>query len=121
MKRVGGDVVAMPKGVKAKKGKRAPTVEEKRWMDAIVRFGCVACWLDEESPRQTAVHHILRGGMRMGHRFTLPLCDPGHHQGGQELGLTSRHPFKTRFEKKYGTEDELLRRLCSLLYWEYPG
>lgn len=112
--------------VKAKPGKRAPTVDEKRWMDAIVQFGCVACHIDaERAPPgfgtayicvRPAVHHILRGGQRIGHRFTLPLCDPGHHQGGP----ISRHPFKARFEQTYGTEDELLRKLCAALKWSYP-
>jgi hypothetical protein len=110
---VGGEVRAVPKGVTAKPGKRAPTVEEKRWMDAIVRFGCVACYLDgmESQPMRTAVHHILRGGQRIGHLFTLPLCDPGHHQNGQQYGLISRHPHKARFEAKYGAEIELLAML----------
>jgi hypothetical protein len=115
--------------VKAKPGKRAPTVEEKRWMDAIVEYGCVACRADGYPNGNSAawvsvrpaVHHILRGGQRIGHRFTLPLCDPGHHQGGQQLGMTSRHPWKARFEAQYGTEDFLLRKLCAALQWSYPG
>lgn len=101
-------VVVCQKGEVAKPGKRAPTVDESRWMNAIVAYGCIACHLDGMAPRPTAVHHILRGGVRMGHRFTLGLCDPGHHQGGQEQGLVSRHPWKARFEAKYGTELELL-------------
>jgi hypothetical protein len=104
-------VVAVPKSIKAKPGKRAPTVEEKRWMDAIVEHGCIACVLDGHSPRPTAVHHILRGGRRIGHLFTLPLCDPGHHQNGDSLGLVSRHPNKARFEAKYGKEMDLLAAL----------
>lgn len=108
---VPGDVVAVPKGEKARPGKRAPTVEESRWMDAIVAYGCIACRLDGRAPRPTCVHHILRGGVRMGHLFTLGLCDPGHHQGGESLGLISRHPWKARFEARYGTELELLERV----------
>ena len=100
--------VASPKGEKAKPGKRAPTAEERRWMDWIVRRGCIACWLDSLPPRPTAVHHILRGGVRMGHLFTLGLCDPGHHQSGQSLGMVSRHPWKAQFEARYGTEMQLL-------------
>jgi hypothetical protein len=57
------------------------------------------------------VHHVLSGGRRIGHLSTLPLCDPGHHQGGQSLGMVSRHPWKAQFEAKYGTEQELLDRL----------
>jgi hypothetical protein len=97
-----------PKDVKAKPGKGAPNREEREWMDSLVAHGCICCILDGQQPRETAVHHILRGGRRMGHLYTIPLCDPGHHQGGQSLGMVSRHPWKARFEAKYGTELELL-------------
>jgi hypothetical protein len=104
----GAVVVAMPKGPPARPGKRAPTVEEAMWMTAIVDFGCIACRIDSVPPRPAAVHHILRGGRRMGHLYTLPLC-PGHHQDGTgAAGLIARHPWKTRFEAAYGTESELL-------------
>jgi hypothetical protein len=108
-------VLAVPKEEEARPGKRAPTVEEERWLRAIVEFGCIACWLDGFPSRPPAVHHILRGNQRMGHLHSLPLCDPGHHQSGQPLGLVSRHPWKTRFEEKYGTEQELLQRLRQML------
>ncbi len=109
------EVVATPKGVKAKPGKRAQTVEEREWMDSIVRYGCIACIIDGNPTRPTAVHHILRGGRRLGHLYTLPLCDPGHHQNGAALGIVSRHPFKARFEAIYGTEFELLSHLQEAL------
>lgn len=104
----GGPNVSIPKGVEAKPGKRAPTAEEKAWMDDCVETGCIACWLDRVPHRPTAIHHIVEGGRRLGHKFSLPLCDPGHHQGGQSLGLVSRHPWKARFEERYGSERELL-------------
>jgi hypothetical protein len=104
----GGSTTApAPKGEKAKPGKRAPTKAEREWMDAITAYGCIACRMDGRGFRPAAVHHILRGGQRMGHLFTLPLCDPGHHQGGPE----SRHPYKARFEAIYGPELKLLERL----------
>lgn len=101
-------VVAAPKGPAARPGKVAPTREEAAWMSRIVALGCIACLLDGMQPRPTAVHHILRGGLRMGHLFSLPLCDPGHHQGGEPFGLISRHPWKARFEERYGAEMDLL-------------
>jgi hypothetical protein len=103
-------VTAIPKDVTAKPGKAAPTRLEAEWMARIVEYGCIACRLEGWEPRPTAVHHILRGGQRIGHLFTLPLCDPGHHQNG-EGGILSRHPYKARFEKRYGTELELLAKL----------
>lgn len=100
-----------PKGEKAKPGKGAPTKDERQWLDAIVAYGCVACRMDGRGIVPPAVHHILRGGVRMGHLFTLPLCDPGHHQNGAQFGKVSRHPWKKRFEQRYGSEDFLLRML----------
>lgn len=103
-------VVPLPKDVKAKHGKSAPTVAEAAWMDRISAFGCIACHIDGHPGTPSAVHHILRAGRRMGHLFTIPLCDPGHHQGGQTDGKISRHPWKARFEARYGSEMELLER-----------
>ena len=100
-----------PKGIRAKPGKGAPTAAERRWIAAIVAHGCVACRIDGLPPRPAAVHHILQGGVRLGHLYTLPLC-PGHHQDGTgEPGLIARHPWKTRFELAYGAELDLLARL----------
>lgn len=110
---IGGSVSghAIEKEVKAKPGKRAPTTAEREWMANIVAYGCVACRMDGFGVVPPAVHHILRGGRRIGHLFTLPLCDPGHHQGGSSRGMVSRHPWKARFEQRYGSEDFLLRKL----------
>lgn len=120
---VGGGVKGgpVPKGPKAKPGKGAPTKDEAAWMSAIVAYGCIACRLDGHQPRPTAVHHILRGGVRMGHKYTLPLCDPGHHKEGGPLGLTSRHPYKPRFEAMYGTELALLAHLQLVLVKQPDG
>ena len=103
-----------PKDVKAKPGKVAPTVAEAAWMDAITAIGCIACLIDGHPGTPGAVHHLLRGGRRIGHLFTICLCDPGHHQQGQARGMVSRHPWKARFEARYGTEAELLARSQAL-------
>jgi hypothetical protein len=112
---VGDVVVAMPKGIKAKPGKRTPTALEADWIIKAVAFGCVACWLDGTPSRPTAYHHIVDGNRRLGHLFGFGLCDPGHHQHGQQFGLVSRHPWKARFEQRYGSEFDLLARLKTQL------
>lgn len=98
-------------------GKRAPTVLERQWMARITAFGCIACYLDGNPGRRGAVHHLLRGGRRIGHLHSICLCDPGHHQGGQPQGMVSRHPWKQRFEARYGTEAVLLERTKALIGW----
>lgn len=101
-------VVPLPKGEKAKPGKRAPIKEEAAWMAAITDFGCIACHLDGHPRTPGAVHHLLRGGLRMGHLFSICLCQPGHHMDGAVKGVVSRHPDKAAFERKYGHEADLL-------------
>jgi hypothetical protein len=118
---MGGSTSGEPidKEPKAKPGKHAPTKAEREWMDWIVAYGCVACRLDGMGYRRPAVHHMLRGGQRIGHMDTLPLCDPGHHQNGEPLGMVSRHPWKARFEAKYGPEQVLLDFLRTLKKQDY--
>jgi hypothetical protein len=90
---------------------KTPTKLEREWMSRIVEHGCIACDLDKGPPRPAAVHHICKGFRRLGHLFTLPLCDPGHHKNGKSLGLVGLHDAKRTFEAKYGTEMELLANL----------
>jgi hypothetical protein len=103
--------IAVAKEPATKPGKRTPSKEERAWMDAIVAYGCIACRMDGLGVVPPAVHHMLRGGQRIGHLHTLPLCDPGHHQNGQQFGKVSRHPWKAQFEQRYGSEDHLLAML----------
>ncbi len=101
-------LAAVPKGITAKPGKRSRTVIEAEWISRAVEYGCLACRLDGLEPRPSAYHHIVVGGRRLGHLFGFGLCDPGHHQNGDAIGLVSRHPHKARFEKRYGAEMYLL-------------
>jgi hypothetical protein len=97
-----------PKAIKAKPGKHTPTKAEAAWMASITDFGCIACHLDGHPNTPGAVHHLLRGGLRLGHLFSICLCQPGHHMDGAPLGKISRHPWKAQFEARYGHEADLL-------------
>ena len=45
----------------------------------------------------------------------LPLCFD-HHRGGKDAEpIISRHPWKKRFEKAYGTEQELLNQVNGIV------
>jgi hypothetical protein len=91
-----------------KSRKKAPTAQEREWMAFVAGFGCVVCWLQHQIKTPCAVHHIIEGSRRLGHLFTIGLCDPGHHQNTPDRSLKiSRHPDKARFELEYGTEYEL--------------
>lgn len=86
-----------------------PTKAEKEWMRDITELGCIVCRIQGRGHVPAAVHHILLGGQRTDHFQTIPLCDPGHHQGApKSSGEVSRHPNRARFEERYGTEQFLL-------------
>ena len=87
------------------------TKAEKAWMDAVASLGCIVCRMNGMGYVPCAIHHLLSGGRRMGHLFTIGLCDPGHHKGApSDSGQVSRHPNKRAFERQYGTEADLLER-----------
>ena len=87
---------------------KLPTKLEREWMGAAAAFGCVACRKDgHETPAE--VHHIISGGRRMGHLFTIPLC-PEHHRGDGRI-VPSVHFAKRTFVMRYGSELELLAEL----------
>jgi len=99
------------------KGKPA-TKADKEYMARVAALGCLICRdFYEYFDVPAAIHHVA-GKTRPGaHRLVLPLCGI-HHQGGDDgddSGHVSRHPYKKRFEQKYDTETNLLKRVQELL------
>lgn len=81
---------------------------DKRHMELVASLGCIVCRKTGQGPTPAEIHHILRNGRRIDHRHTLGLCEI-HHRGGMNTEeIVSRHPWKKEFEKRYGTESELL-------------
>ena len=87
---------------------KAQNKEERAWMDAIVQLGCVICLREGQGPTPAEVHHMLSGGRRMGHMFTLPLCYQHHRSRRNDADVVSRDQNQRRFEARYGPEAELL-------------
>ena len=106
---------AKRKPMKSRGPKMTPTAAERRWMAAVADLGCVVCLKFHHVRTPCAVHHIVEGQRRLGHMFTIGLCDPGHHQNTPTPLKISRHPNKARFEKEYGTEYELLEYTKQLI------
>jgi hypothetical protein len=79
-------------------------------------LGCVAC-LHNGNYSEPDIHHLLSGGRRRGHQFTIPLC-PAHHRGvahdpelhGPSLALSPKS-----FRQAFGTDEELLERTNDLI------
>lgn len=106
------------------------TAEEKRRIEAMLQLGCSACaWLEIVNGYYTQCHHIVQGGKRLGHLYTIPLCC-GHHQGIWLTELIELIPEDKRvsiadgrkaFTRVYPTEREFWTRVQVRLglpvYW----
>lgn len=114
-----------------------PTLAESARMGRIKALGCVACHVNRALGLYDAcpgwpyadAHHLLSGGRRRGHEFTIALC-PWHHrtmppvQGmGTEDAIAVYGPTLERqkaFRDYYGTDDELLALQNTILERETP-
>ena len=88
--------------------KKRPTVEEKKYMSQVADYGCIACHKDGLNV-PAEIHHIRKHtgmGLRPSHFNILPLC-ASHHRTGK----ISVHLGKKAFEEKYGTEEQLEKKL----------
>ena len=83
----------------------APTKAESRRIEIIKReVGCIACRKEGMNCVPADAHHILSGGKRMGHLYTIPLCRP-HHNAVDA-------PW---FEAQFGSQMELLAETNALV------
>lgn len=114
-----------------KSRKPSPTKAQSARMGAIKQGECMACRINASRAQHRCdgagcdAHHLLSGGRRRGHAYTIALC-PWHHRGirpddcrndeeafhkyGPSLAL---HPRD--FKETYGSDDELLAMQNELL------
>lgn len=94
---------------------RKPTAAEHKHMQAVAELGCIVCRLHHHTYSPACIHHV-DGKTKPGAHFkVLGLCYL-HHQGGNDCEeYTSRHPYKKRFEERYGTEEYLMQKTAELL------
>ena len=88
--------------------KKVKTKAEKERLQTIAEMPCYACFQDGLEVA-SEVHHIRSHtglGLRPSHFSTIPLC-VFHHR----LGKLSVHLGKKEFEKKYGTQQEILKKV----------
>ena len=88
--------------------KKVKTKAEKERLQTIAEMPCYACFQDGLEVA-SEVHHIRTHtglGLRPSHFATIPLC-PQHHRHGK----VSVHLGKVEFEKKYGTQEEILKKV----------
>lgn len=99
-----------------KSKQRAVTAAEKEYWNRLAGLGCIACMLDHVHTPEVSIHHV-DGRTKPGcHMLVLPLCGPHHqHRDDDPAGRIGVHPYKARFEAKYGTQQELMARCAALL------
>lgn len=91
-----------------------PTRSERwYWSRLVNAVGCIACRKDGIINHHVSIHHIDGRTKPGAHMRVLPLCDRHHQTGGEEA--PSIHPWKRRFEEKYGTQEELQAKCNEIL------
>lgn len=90
-----------------------PTKDEKALWTRIAAYGCVACRKDGWRNLEVSIHHIDGRTKPGAHRKVLPLCYQHHQSGSQDA--PSVHPWKARFEARYGTQAELLAEVMEAI------
>ena len=107
-------------GLKTKE--RAVTAAEKLLWTRLAALGCVACAKDGNFNPHVSIHHV-DGRTKPGcHQLVLPLC-AGHHQDGtgEDKTMVAVHPWKARFETRYGTQAELMDECAHALNKQRPA
>jgi hypothetical protein len=94
-----------------------PTKADVERFEKLQALGCICCRLQVGMiATPVEIHHIVSGGRRKGHQFTLPLCI-WHHRGiitWGALGPSLAHGSKP-FHEHFGTQMELLAKVNALL------
>lgn len=108
-----------------------PTKAQSSRFDRLKRGECMACRINHERAQKRCdkggcdAHHLLSGGRRRGHAFTIALC-PWHHRAirpddcpNDAYALHRYGPSyetdRRLFRETYGTDDELLAMQNELL------
>lgn len=105
------------------------TKEERAWVDLVKRSGCVCCIElgyehDPDGPMVDA-HHLLSGGIRIGHLATIGLC-MWHHRGRLIVSVWNHAMHRLNlgpalsegsdpFHKRFGEDDELMKKQLRIL------
>jgi hypothetical protein len=99
-----------------------PTKAEQERFETLLDIGCLAC-LSFGFFSVPQIHHLLSGGKRRGHMFTVPLC-PYHHQNypptkGLKWALENLGPSLAgnpkAFRHKFGDDEALLKEANDLI------
>ncbi|WP_274644851.1 Ref family recombination enhancement nuclease [Pseudomonas serbica] len=96
---------------------RPVTPAEKLLHDRIAQLGCIACRQHGIFNTHISIHHVHGRTKPGAHMQVLALCE-GHHVGDGSDTI-SVHPWKRRFEERYGKQDDLVAAQWADLGVEY--
>jgi len=95
---------------------RTRTSDERQYHDEMAKLGCIACRLDGVANSFVVIHHIDGRTKKNAHMEVLPLCSNHHqHDDTDPAGRIGVHPWKARFEKRYGGQYQLLAMCNNLI------
>ncbi len=81
------------------------TKSERRWLGKVAEQGCIVCRNAGFGATPAEIHHLREGqgaAQRASNYLTIPLC-PQHHRGTDSI-----HGDRAGFERRYGSELDLL-------------
>ena len=81
-------------------------------MRKVRELGCIVCWNEMQIYSPAAIHHTDGKTKPEAHFRVLPLCGAHHQTGGYGVAL---HAGKAEFERRYGTEQELMDQVQKML------
>lgn len=95
---------------------KAHTKADKRRFQLLQEVGCIPCRMRGLGHQYGDIHHLVDGGKRLGHQYTICLCK--WHHVGYEPGVPDKIAEqykgpslarnKKAFYNEFGTEMELL-------------
>jgi len=91
------------------------TKDERKHYERLSQLGCIVCRNLGFGYSQPHIHHIRHGagiGQKSHWSIAIPLCPLHHQNGGFGVAL---HAGQKTFERKYGTESELLHQTLTIL------
>ena len=99
------------------------TKEDERRMELLPQVGCICCHAYGIYNPYVQIHHIVEGGRRLGHQYTLPLCFY-HHENVPPEGMSRAEAekqvgpslkSKKKFNEVFGGELILLEYVDKML------
>lgn len=105
-----------------------PTKTESMWIGATKRNGCLCCismgYAHDRDGYMVEAHHLLEGGIRRGHFYTVGLCMWHHrarvyvsgwtHETHRRMLGPSLDEGSDIFHARFGLDDDLLRAQIAL-------